>query len=337
MFEYKKEGRIDMPLCSACGFNSPNEETESKFCGHCGQPFGPKINGPTQRSDENIPVNQSSHGWSSSPDVESVPTYPDSGNWLAAPSYGSIPPPPPPQSPMSSTLYATPGSGVAFMTEPAQSGKSYPRPHHKRRFLFFALVLILCIGLIVLGAVIYPYVLAPHPQPSGAHSQAVVHTTPAATLAPAVSPTEGVTATPSLTPTSPAAFLPKNPKLPLSIPCSQCNYAALTVTLASIAPDSSDQGTDWSLNMVDSGSANCTNASFLTAQITDPQGTQYTVDSNNYWSMNAGTSIMESLHFPNLLPQPAVTYTLNITITSSCTYLNSVNYQNEYQTENLTF
>lgn len=196
----------------------------------------------------------------------------------------------------------------------------------------FGITMIVVILIAVIGAGVFfstSTTITTHP-PSNPFA---AHPTDTATA----TPISDVTTTPTPSPT-PATIMPKSPQLPLPIPCSECKYLALQVRLDRISPDDTNQGTNWTLFIADKGTLACNQSSFNYATyIADPQGTANRADSNNQWSMLAGTSITESLHFPNFVPQSGVTYTLNIEIDSSCTPYGGFSGSNTYQTENITF
>ncbi|HLI70075.1 MAG TPA: protein kinase [Ktedonobacteraceae bacterium] len=130
------------------------------------------------------------------------------------------------------------------------------------------------------------------------------------------------------------ALTPKTPGLPLTISCVQCNYPKLTLALTSITANSSGSTTVWHFVIANNGASACNRISFSNFQLEDPSGTQYQTSGqvSDNWSLNSGTQVEESPTLA-LIPQPGVTYTLNITLSAEdCT-----NGDNVYQTENIQF
>jgi hypothetical protein len=154
--------------------------------------------------------------------------------------------------------------------------------------------------------------------PYGAHKQ--------------ISPARSVT-TPVITQNMPATVSLSSPTLPLKIPCVQCDYPQLGVTVKRVDIDTPAQSTLWVFSFLNNSSSSCS-PSFSSISLTDQSGTNYSgqgqVTEFSTFAIAGGQSVDLASVFA-VLPASGTEYTLTLQIMV-------VPYtSNAYQTENFTF
>jgi hypothetical protein len=259
--------------------------------------------------------------------------------------YGSFSPPPPPQyNGDLSDQERTKTGQMRGMAETSPPQPSRPVKKKFRGFLLIGSILGVCV-LLTAAFWIGGNVGTSRNPNTGATTRSSATSTQAATSIPttqAISTSVGSTSTTQaiLTPvvsTSLSAASLSSPKLPLTISCVNCPYPQLTMVLNSITVNKSDQSTNWVFTISNTGSHACSNLSFTSLELTDPDGTSYTGKGQaaNTFAMDANQSLQVNAVFA-LLPTPGTQYTLKSAIyVSGCS--SSFYTSNNYATENFMF
>lgn len=229
----------------------------------------------------------------------------------------------------------TPGSGKVSGQIFPQMPSSPPGKEKKKKSktgLMFIVIMLVVILIAISSAGATYFFASKQPSSLGSGTQIQPTTTSLQTGTPTN------TLTPTLTsPTSlPTASL-SNPQLPLKIPCVNCPYPQLSVTLNRIDVDSPGLSTHWVFSFLNSGSISCSNLSFYPIRLTDSVGTSYNgqgqVESS--FAISAGQSVQVISVF-NVIPTSSKQYTLKMVVSlGGCN--SSSGYDNTYQTENFQF
>jgi hypothetical protein len=244
----------------------------------------------------------------------------------------TFPPPPPPYTDLPSQNWTQTGPMRDFPGEKLLSPQQPPRKKLNKPLLIGSSILgvfLLLVGSFFIGKI---------SGTNGNSSTTTTLSTSATTSSSQTGPTS-VASTPSnqTTPTSlPTASL-KSPQLPLIIPCVNCSYPQLTVTLSKIDIDSLARSTRWKFSFLNNGSSACS-PTFWSVYLTDQDGTNYSgkgqVSNGSSFSLDAGGSVQINSSF-DVLPVSGTEYTLTLQIhVGSCKGSGALN---PYQTENFTF
>lgn len=130
-------------------------------------------------------------------------------------------------------------------------------------------------------------------------------------------------------------FLVNRPtSFPVNFLCTGCDYAELGVTLDAVTFDTAHSSTTLQFTINNTGSHGCSNISFSTLYLQDIEGTQYSPQQTNRFSVAPGQHVGDTEVISSFIPLSATPYTLNLAVS---VYNCSQQENNTYQTETILF